>query len=216
MKIRSRSELSDFLDQELTWRKREISNFKAAIAWDRSHLADVGTRSGVCLLYAHWEGFIKESSRAYLEYVVRKGMHLRDASINVKAVAVRERLRVIADSKRLDQHISLVEWLENGGEAIRFDVERVVEAQSNLLFAVFQNICWAVGVDPAPFEVKKNFIDLRLVGRRNKVAHGNRETIDRGDYEELHEEVIGLITAYRDALMDLASAEAFRRPSVPA
>ena len=71
MSLRTIEQLSDHISNDLAWRKKELSEIKALIETRRfssqRHRALV--RSGILILYAHWEGFIKSASRYYLEYV---------------------------------------------------------------------------------------------------------------------------------------------------
>ena len=71
MSIRTLEQLYDKLSDELTWRKKELTSLKllsesSGIATDRQIAL---LRALVALLYAHWEGFIKNASSAYIEYV---------------------------------------------------------------------------------------------------------------------------------------------------
>lgn len=60
MALRTAEQLSDKLSEELVWRKKELSEVKSLIETKfppYKHNALI--RSGICLLYAHWEGFVK-------------------------------------------------------------------------------------------------------------------------------------------------------------
>ncbi len=61
MKLNTAEQLSDRLSHDLAWRKKELSEVKSLVETrsfsDSKHKALV--RSGICLLYAHWEGFVK-------------------------------------------------------------------------------------------------------------------------------------------------------------
>jgi len=60
MSIRTLEQLTDHLANDLAWRKRELSEVKGLVeaknASDQRHRALL--RSGVCILYSHWEGFV--------------------------------------------------------------------------------------------------------------------------------------------------------------
>jgi hypothetical protein len=60
MSIRTAEQLSNKLSADLAWRKKELSEIKSLVESrnfsDQRHKALV--RSGVCILYAHWEGFV--------------------------------------------------------------------------------------------------------------------------------------------------------------
>ena len=71
MSIRTAEQLSDKLSTDLDWRKKELSELKSLVEArnisPQRHNALM--RSGICILYAHWEGFVKLASNSYLEYV---------------------------------------------------------------------------------------------------------------------------------------------------
>ena len=58
-KARTEAELADQLDSDLTWRLRELSDLKAAIANSQKNGRSVLLRSLVTMLYAQWEGHIR-------------------------------------------------------------------------------------------------------------------------------------------------------------
>ena len=60
-------EFQDFLNKDLAWRKMEISQLFGILSTAESKA--VVCKSMILLLYAHWEGFIKKSSKCYLKYV---------------------------------------------------------------------------------------------------------------------------------------------------
>ncbi|MBD2666493.1 MAE_28990/MAE_18760 family HEPN-like nuclease [Richelia sinica] len=65
MKIRTVEQLSDILARELAWRKVELSALKSLI--DSKSFASgkrkALLRSGITILYAHWEGFVKVAAK---------------------------------------------------------------------------------------------------------------------------------------------------------
>jgi hypothetical protein len=76
-KIRTLVELQEVLDTEMGWRIKEISDFKFATKRSQA-TSPTFTRAGVGLVYAHWEGFIKVASEAYLNFVGNQGHIYRD------------------------------------------------------------------------------------------------------------------------------------------
>lgn len=56
-------EFQDFLNKDLAWRKMEISQLFGILSTAESK--SVVCKSMILLLYAHWEGFIKKSSKCY-------------------------------------------------------------------------------------------------------------------------------------------------------
>src|SRR5438876_8342953 len=61
--------LSDLFDADLLWRRKELSDMKAAIK-----LADIAAkpallRALIALMYAHWEGYVRECANRYFEHL---------------------------------------------------------------------------------------------------------------------------------------------------
>ena len=70
MKIRTADQLQEVLDAEFSWRLKEIADIRSAAESAKLGSQKTLIRAGVALLYAHWEGFIKKSTTAYINYVV--------------------------------------------------------------------------------------------------------------------------------------------------
>jgi HEPN superfamily protein len=100
VKVRSLSELTEYLDDELAWRKRELTTAKFAIARGRPHEQTMAIRGGICLLYAHWEGFVKKAAEAYLELVSRRGLRLAEVQPNIVAAALHGQITIAGKSNR--------------------------------------------------------------------------------------------------------------------
>jgi hypothetical protein len=64
MKIRTLEHLNQRLTDDLIWRKREMSDLKSLVKNRSFHYSQhiAVLRSGVTLLYAHWEGYIKTAA----------------------------------------------------------------------------------------------------------------------------------------------------------
>lgn len=75
---------------------------------------------------------------------------------------------------------------------------------------VFKEIAATIGIDDTPYILKKMLIDQRLLGNRNKIAHGERfEALDGvstvSDYLELHMTVLELIDQFANNIKEAAN-----------
>jgi len=61
--------LQNNLDQDFAWRIKELTTIKNRIPQKKEDLQDALIRAGITMLYAHWEGFIKNATEQYLNYV---------------------------------------------------------------------------------------------------------------------------------------------------
>ena len=102
MKIRTVEELNQALSDDLIWRKKELSEVKSLIevtsVSPQRH--DALIRSGICILYAHWEGFVKFAANSYLEYVRTKKLLYRELSSNFLALAMKEKLKEAKETNK--------------------------------------------------------------------------------------------------------------------
>lgn len=82
MKIRTTEQLIDKLDEDLVWRKRELSAIKSLVETKSFSLPkhQVLVRSAICILYSHLEGFVKSASNYYVEYVRRQELTYQEIS----------------------------------------------------------------------------------------------------------------------------------------
>lgn len=140
MSIRTLEELSDLLARELAWRKKELAVMKGFIE-NRKFQADqhrVLIRSGVTMLYAHWEGFIKVAASGYLEFVRDDVYDMKSfpaTSIFQEILCViglsysdYESKRVLIDEKLLAQRNAIAH-----GEYLIIDRDEYVELHSQVI-----------------------------------------------------------------------------------
>lgn len=212
MKIRSLLELGEFLDGELSWRKKELTTIKLMLRGLRNHERNALLRAAICLLYAHWEGFIKAATISYVTIVSRKGLRYCDLAPNFVALGLRGQIRESGMSLKPSIHTKLVRLLVSGLEdhAI-LSPETAVDTTSNLNFEEFDEVLCILGLERAPYMLQKPLIDERLLKNRNAVAHGDKVSIDEEDYGELHEKMIAMIDTFRDAVQNAAALETYRR-----
>ena len=68
-KIRTIGHLQEILDNEFSWRLKEIASLKIVVRTSDNLSKKTAVRAAIPLLYGHWEGFIKNVSTYYLEFV---------------------------------------------------------------------------------------------------------------------------------------------------
>src|SRR5580704_7767577 len=85
MPVRTIEELADRLDEGMAWRRIELQALKAAVSDAEkqspgSPLSRALARSGVAMLYAHWEGYVKDSCTAYVEFIAKRRLRCDELS----------------------------------------------------------------------------------------------------------------------------------------
>ena len=76
MNIGSLLQLTRSLDRQLSWRKKELTALKFWVENGEENVRNTIIRASLCLLYAHWEGFIKEAATRYVCFVAQQGLKI--------------------------------------------------------------------------------------------------------------------------------------------
>jgi hypothetical protein len=214
-KIRTPNDLSDRLSEDLAWRKIELSAIKGLIERREFELQKnkVLTRSGIAILYAHWEGYIKCAATAYLEFVsMQRNLRYCDLTDNFIAIAMKSRLDEAASTKQATIHNEVIKFLvESMEERIKIPKEGVITTGSNLSSDVLRQILALLGIDYQQYEMKQVLIDEKLLAKRNCIAHGEFLDVDVDSYRELHREVIDMMDLFRDQIENHAVQKLYLR-----
>lgn len=212
MKIRTISLLQDALDSGFAWRIKEIAALKLSVESTSLSLAQSTLiRAGVPLLYAHWEGFIKQASQDYLEYVSSQKLKYGELASCFVVFGVKKHLAHVVESRRSEVNIAAVDFFRSCADS-RADLvlANAINTKANLSSDAFREIGLSLGVSPSPYEAYKNLIDESLLARRNKIAHGEYLDLGVADFRGLADEVIKLLRMYKTDVQNLASLGAFR------
>lgn len=216
MKIRSISILQDELDRGFAWRVKEIAALKMSVESKSMSIAQATLiRAGVPLIYAHWEGFIKQASQDYLEYVSNQRLKYSELSSCFVVFGAKKHLTSVVESRRAAVNIAAVDFFR-GCADVRADlaISNTINTKSNLKSEVFVDIAMSLGVAIDPYDTYFNLIDESLLARRNAIAHGEYLDLDAKAFRALSDEVINLLRMYKTDLQNLASMGAFRLKAV--
>jgi len=211
MKVRTPEELQDRLARALAWRKLEITHLVTAMRTDGPR-RDTFVRCGVALLYAHWEGFIREAAVLYLWFVGSQKLTYTDLAPNFAALKVRGRLTAARAGDTGTLYVDAVAFLmDELHNRYYIDADRAVSTRANLSWRVLRDIVVSLGVSFSTFEDKQHRIDECLLKARNEIAHGEYQVVNMTDFEETRAEVLELMDAFRSALIAAAVNGTYRR-----
>ena len=211
MRIGGIGQLDYFLDGQLSWRKKELTTLKLAIDSSKPRDRDVLTRSAVALLYAHWEGFVKEASTAYVQLVARQRLQFNQMSSEFVAMSVRSRISKAGLASGGREHIELVKFFRTGlAKNATISWKSAIRTRSNLNYEVLQDILVRLGFEYTGYAIKAKTVIDRLVSARNGIAHGAGLRIEYDDYVILHSETIALIESFRGQISTAASKRSYR------
>ncbi|MEY8321918.1 MAE_28990/MAE_18760 family HEPN-like nuclease [Lachnospiraceae bacterium 46-61] len=219
MKIKNLNELEEKIDQELAWRKKELTSIRIDVeASEQKEKSEQSKaiRIGITMLYAHWEGAVKAIAEYYLVYV--SGLHLKYGELknNFLAITIKHSLNEFEETKKATIHNKLIDniYLKKDEES-QIPYKNVIKTESNLKMDIFKEIVATIGIDENPYMLKRMLIDQRLLGNRNKIAHGERlEMLDGivvvSDYLELHTTVLELIEKFALNIKEAARNEDYK------
>lgn len=173
MRIRTKLELKDFLDKDLAWRKQELSSILASVNSAQSKALNVALRTSILLLYAHWEGFIKNAATAYVNFVSNQNLILSELHNSFLAIALKQKITLFEETNTSTIHAEFIHYFRNNlVDQAKIKPENVISSKSNLNSKILKQILVAIGIDYTSFELKANLIDEKLLHYRNNVAHG--------------------------------------------
>lgn len=213
MKIRTINELQDAIDREMAWRKRELFAIKANISQARSFAKDTALRSGITLLYAHWEGSVKNISSYYLSYVSNLCLPYNKLKNNFLAISIKERLKQFEETGKTTLQTSIInEIFESLDKKSSIPQEGIIKTNSNLNSQIFMEIMATIGLNSAQYESSYNLLDEVLLNMRNKIAHGERIeslSLDEKRYNEIHEKILFLMNVFATQVSNAAAMKEY-------
>ncbi len=213
-KIRTPDQLNEMLHDAITWRKAELRDIKSLIQTSTFSSSKLNCllRSGVALLYAHWEGFVKESGTAYLEFVSMQGLKYDELAPNFIALAMKARLNEAGQTNKAIIHNEIVKFflLELSTKS-HISYDNAISTESNLSSKVLENIIYILGLDYSHYRTKAELIDEKLLKNRNHIAHGKHLIIDKSEFMEIFEEIVKLMELFYNQISNAAITEAYKR-----
>jgi hypothetical protein len=211
--IRTLVDLQDAMSREFAWRKKELhSLLTLVIANEKTHSRDLYLRAAVTLLYAHWEGFVKHIGRCYLEFVARRRLKYGELPPNFLALAIGGLIRTATTSSKIRPCLELVDFFQSAmGSRSRFLWEAEISTKSNLKSEVLEEITLTLGLDYSRFSTKEKLIDEKLLGNRNRIAHGQYLLVGFDEYVDLHGEVLGIMQDFYNQVDNAASTGQYRK-----
>lgn len=176
----------------------------------RNHIRMVMIRSGVCLLYAHWEGFIRCAARGYLEYVAARKLKYRELRPNFLVAGLYGEVSRLAQRPNVEGSLELIGAVLDDERRFGNAHEEAISTRSNLNSKVLGEVLRVVGIDSREYLLKNRLIDIRLVANRNNVAHGEQLEMTSKDYLDLHATTIEMMNRFRNDLENAVATAAYR------
>jgi hypothetical protein len=202
MKPYTQQQLSDQFDSDLIWRRKELSDMKAAIKKADDVSKSVLLRALITMSYAHWEGYVRVCANAYFEHLTLRKMQYSELERQIYVNSFLVRVGAMKNaSLGIEARCKLVNDILDGTEG-RFGYidPDLIDTKSNLNANAIKDICLICGVDGAYFEERRPFIDIIVLRRRNAIAHGRQEYIGIADVDGLVADTLALMEHFRSLL----------------
>lgn len=210
MKIRSKDELQDRVNNDIAQRKKEIINLKGLLmkAKDKNEL--LLAKCLVVMSYSHWEGFVKNASRYYMMYIRQKGFSSDRYSQNLRSSLFYRQIMKNTDSV-INKIVLTEDCLYNNRDLI-IDEDDLCDTESNLDYKTLKKILYNVGLRSTVFDTKEIFINEKIVGDRNKFAHGELQPYTKKEATEIADSVIELMDKFKTEIDNAADLTSYLHP----
>lgn len=209
MKIRSIDELQDAIDDDYTWRFREINIMKDELdrVKDKGKKVESLARATIILAYAHWEGFVKSSTTFFFEYLKRLSLNRSQLSDKFYAAS----LRHICDGRNMADAVEEIKkCLIDPSYKFQYNETVLVSTESNLNYSVLTKIANNIGLDISPLESKRQLLDAKILGERNKCAHGEKVYTDFQSGMDIADAAISLMQLFKTQMQNMIANKEFR------
>lgn len=210
-KIRTESDIQDVIDQDISWRIHEISYLKQTLRNTATKRKNSIVRAILPLLYAHWEGFVKKAASSYVEYVSNLNLCYSDLNDSFVAIGLGKELSFhgIKDKSTYGYLHSVSFIRKKMPMKATLPKRNFIDTKSNLNSSVLDEIFCTIGIDVTEYKTKSNFIDQRLLGKRNAIAHGEFLDINESDIFSTIEEVVNLLRMVKNDIQNAVSLKSY-------
>jgi RiboL-PSP-HEPN len=195
-------DLSMILDLDLSWRRKELSDMKAAAKSADAAARPALVRAIIAMCYAHWEGYVRTCANRYFEHLTLKRRSFADFERQIYVNSFLARIDGLHRGRvNLIDRCELVNNILDGhNKRFSYINSDLVDTRSNLNTDVVKDICIICGLDGTYFESQRSFLDLLLLKRRNAIAHGQQEFIGTEDIDKFIADVLAIMSAFRSLI----------------
>lgn len=173
-------------------------------------------RSGLALLSAHFEGFIKQAANYYVVYVSSQNIDMSKLQTNFAAIHSKKFLELCGKSEKISVYKKVIDGFLDNYTSKKFQIKYtpdnpIIDTESNPSSNVLRNIFDSVGLDFTPYEIKKNYIDSGLLKNRNSIVHGDRIYINISDFDDTFKVIIDIMNKFLNQILNAAINKSYLR-----
>ena len=214
--------LLEELDQDLQWRKKEILDIRTLII--ANDYLPCLLRSCFTLSCAHFEGYIRYASNAYIAYIAGQKIECRKLKLEIAAILIRKKhynlfsnnqykVKTSVVKKALEEYENILSQqfiikLNDNAEPIVDEDEPAIPTESNPKPDVLKEITQIIGLDyENMFKAREPFIDRELLNPRHNIVHGRRRVPIYNEVIEVTNYVLEIMETYKESVYSLAEKE---------
>lgn len=206
MKIKQLEKLQDLIDADFSWRKKELVSIKLMINASENPIL---CRMGIAMLSAHFEGFLKQIANYYVVYVASQNISLSQLKTNFLAIHSSSVFRGCENTDKVSVYQRAMEDFLSNYNTKRFQVKYshdkpIIKTESNPSSAVVKDIFDSIGLDFAPYETKRNYIDSDLLSNRHAVVHGEKIEISVEDFNDTFKHILEIMEQFSRQIIQAA------------
>jgi hypothetical protein len=202
------NELTTLIDGEYQWRRKELFVFKSKIPIDSSSVQKAYLRAAITMLYAHTEGFVKNASTLYLQFVKYKYLPYRELNSALLTLSIKSKF---PNLNILEKQVELVDFFFNETNSnSNIPYKNIINTRSNLNYNVLEEILITLGFNVSNFERRQEILD-DLVTLRNTIAHGEFKNIDLHTYQGFYDEIESFLAQFKTEIENSALMGTYRR-----
>ena len=218
MKIKTIEKLQEKLEEDLSWRKKELINIKTLIENETNNIdKNILIRSGIALLCAHWEGYIRYVANMYIVYICNINIKTKELKENFLALLLRKDIVSSGMTEKTSVHIRLIDKIKDIRENkfyIRYSEDnRIIKTNSNLSYELFNEILKSINIENK-YELKKNYIDYNLLKRRHEIVHGEKTEFEIEDFISTFNIITNILEEFKDQVISAAENKVYLKENL--
>ena len=195
-------DLSNLFDEDLIWRRKELSDLKSAVRLSDAAAKIALARALIAMSYAHWEGYVRSCATRYFEYLTMRRRPYAQLERQIYVNTFLVRLDALHQSRTsFEGRCKLINDILDGAVGtFNYVHPTLIDTKSNLNTNVILEICRICSVDGSHFETQRTFIDQFVLKRRNAIAHGQYEVVALEEMDEFVASILALMEHFRTLL----------------
>ncbi len=202
-------EITDNLDK----RRLEITNLRRVLLnYTGKPLEVTIVRMTIPLLYANWEGYVKEVCQLYLEYIERSGILNRELKADLLGYLWTSFLKPLTGGLNFERRRAIANLALNCMDnCVEFAPgEKNINTKSNLNFDNLVEISRNLCLDICPLEPWRHRLNA-LVSLRNNIAHGSfPSSMNYEVFEEHANSLIDMMECFEYIILQAINSYCFR------